>query len=398
MPDPNAMEDALFRFLMAPTWGESRRVLNEHPELLNFGTGVIDILLSQDPNHYYPGRSRSEAVALLKTHRAVLVRCKQVGVARAIAEVEGRGGSGRQSLETERTSPRRAIDAYGAPPDRPHRGWLIFAVAAVLAIAGAGTFVLVNRANEGVPAGPDLALGYARAVLADGPTAYWQFNDPAGSTGYADSSGHRNVLQAGSTKSAPAGASAHSGVGVISTVEGGASTATSLGPLTGTAPRTVEAWFRTTSPGCILTAGAGTHARAFSLCVRDGPPNAPAPGEPGFYLETWDSDIFAPIGNIADGNWHYLALSLTRNKVRLVVDGRQPQAYIWNGSSYGELTAQPFSLPYLPDTAPSPVGLATTGLGDIVGGLTGALAEIAVYPRAVPVAHLIRHYRLVGTV
>jgi hypothetical protein len=30
----------------------------------------------------------------------LLVRCKQVGVARAIAEVEGRGGSGRQSLET----------------------------------------------------------------------------------------------------------------------------------------------------------------------------------------------------------------------------------------------------------------------------------------------------------
>jgi hypothetical protein len=266
----------------------------------------------------------------------------------------------------------------------------------MLAIAGIGTFVLVNRAKEGVPAGPDLAPGYARAVLADRPTAYWQFNDPAGSAGYADSSGHRNVLQAGSTKSAPD--DAHGGVGVISTADGGASTDTPLRPLTGTAPRTVEAWFRTTSPGCILTAGAGTHARAFSLCVRDGPPNAPVPGEPGFYLETWDADIFAPVGNITDGSWHYLALSLTKNKVRLVIDGRQPQAYIWSGSSYSELTAQPFSLPYIPDTAPSPAGVATTGLGDIVGGLDGALAEVAVYPRAVPVAHLIKHYQLGGTV
>jgi hypothetical protein len=106
----------------------------------------------------------------------------------------------------------------------------------------------------------------------------------------------------------------------------------------------------------------------------------PLLASPGFYLETWDADIFAPVENIADGNWHYLALSLTRNKVRLVINGSQPQAYIWNGGSYGELTAQPFSLPYIPDTAPSPVGVATTGLGDIVGGLTGALAEVAVYP------------------
>ena len=133
MPPPEPMMRALGDFLTASSWQDSRSVLNDHPELLNFGADVIDILISKDPNFFYPKRSRSEAIALLKTHRVVLMRCREVGVSRAIAEIEARGGSGRRSLETETTRPRR------------RRRRIIIGIS-LLAIAGAiaGTVVLLT--------------------------------------------------------------------------------------------------------------------------------------------------------------------------------------------------------------------------------------------------------------
>lgn len=191
--------------------------------------------------------------------------------------------------------------------------------------------------------------------------------------------------------------------GGISTAVGGTYTTASLSPLVGDASRTIEAWFRTTATGCILTAGLTAHTRAFSLCLRDGPVNAPDPGAPGFYLATYDADIFVPAGNLTDGTWHYLAVTVTRNIVDIVIDGTDPAGYIWNGDpstpgggAYSGLTAQPFTLPYTPDTAATPLGVATAGIGGIGGGLVGLIAEVAVYPSALPVSELFRHYHLVA--
>jgi hypothetical protein len=191
--------------------------------------------------------------------------------------------------------------------------------------------------------------------------------------------------------------------GGISTADGGTHTTTALSPLAGDAPRTVEAWFRTTSTGCIFSTGLAAHAQAFSLCLRDGPVNVPTPGAPGVYFETYDADIFVPIGNLTDGTWHYLALTLTGNMVNIVIDGTAPLGYIWDGDAqmpgggaYTALTAQPFALPYTPDTAATPLGVATAGLGGIGGGLVGTITDVAVYPSALPVSELVRHYRLVA--
>jgi hypothetical protein len=41
----------------------------------------------------------------------------------------------------------------------------------LVVFGGISAFVFVHRPNEGVAAGPDLAAGYARAVLAHRPTA-----------------------------------------------------------------------------------------------------------------------------------------------------------------------------------------------------------------------------------
>jgi len=40
--------------------------------------------------------------------------------------------------------------------------------------------------------------------------------------------------------------------------------------------------------------------------------------------------------------------------------------------------------------------VGTTGLGEIVARLVGTIADVAVYPRALPVPELVRHYRLVA--
>jgi hypothetical protein len=80
---------AMMAFLTAPTWEGSRRVLDAHPELLSVGIGLIDVMTT-DPVTAYPMMARSEAKTGLKVHRAVLVRCQQVGVARAFAELRGR--------------------------------------------------------------------------------------------------------------------------------------------------------------------------------------------------------------------------------------------------------------------------------------------------------------------
>jgi transcriptional regulator with XRE-family HTH domain len=231
---------------------------------------------------------------------------------------------------------------------------------------------------------------YATAILADQPIAYWQFNDAEGSLEYADSSGHDNTLPAGLTVLAR-----HDGpgnAGAIATV-GGTFTSNPLSPLVGNAPRTVEAWFKTASGGCILDAGSIRHSEDFSLCLMDGPYNSPTPHEPGFYLRTYDADIFVPLTNMTDGHWHYLALALAGNRVAIIIDGSQPQAYIWNGSVYGVLTAQPFTLPYTPSTGFSPLGVGTAG---VCSGLVGSIAEVAVYPRALHVSELIKHYHLLA--
>ena len=167
------------------------------------------------------------------------------------------------------------------------------------------------------------AVGYAEVVIADHPVAYWQFGAaPPGSAGYADSSGNGNTLPMGLTTLAAPGT--RNFAGEISTADGGTHTTTALSPLAGDAPRTLEASFRTTSTGCIFSAGLAAHAQAFSLCLRDGPVNVPTPGAPGVYYETYDADIFVPIGNLTDGTWHYLAVTVTGNMVDIVIDGTAP--------------------------------------------------------------------------
>ena len=106
--DPLALAQALQDFIQAPTWDESRRVLEEHPELL---TDEADSLLTQLANAAR-AQGDEDAVRLFEEHRALLRRSRQVGVAQAFAEkmlppealaaAEQAGLSPQQALEMAR--------------------------------------------------------------------------------------------------------------------------------------------------------------------------------------------------------------------------------------------------------------------------------------------------------
>jgi hypothetical protein len=87
MPPAEQTMNALMSFLHAPNWADSRRILDAHPELVKVGVEMIDVMLSDPSTTALAYRGRSDAEALLRTHRKVLARCRQVGVSRAFAEL-----------------------------------------------------------------------------------------------------------------------------------------------------------------------------------------------------------------------------------------------------------------------------------------------------------------------
>ncbi len=71
--------EALQEFIEAETWPESRRVLEVHPELLS---DEADALLER----LIQAQEDEDRRRILEEHRALLRRCREVGIARALAE------------------------------------------------------------------------------------------------------------------------------------------------------------------------------------------------------------------------------------------------------------------------------------------------------------------------
>ena len=165
-----------------------------------------------------------------------------------------------------------------------------------------------------------------------------------------------------------------------------------LAPLEGDSPRTVELWFKTTQTKdqCLFTAGGAAPGQAFSLCLTDGQQYAaPTPNTPGLYLQTWNADLYLPeLPSLTDGNWHYLAVTLSGSAVTVYVDGAAPGGFVWNGSAYSTFTTQPFMLPLQPNTAATPAGIGSAGWANTFEGEVG---DVAVYPTALTETQLAEH-------
>ncbi len=77
---PTSLQDAINRFLAAETWDESQRIVEAHPELLGDEADERFALALAE----YAGDP--DAVQMLTTHRDLLRRCREAGIARAFAE------------------------------------------------------------------------------------------------------------------------------------------------------------------------------------------------------------------------------------------------------------------------------------------------------------------------
>ena len=81
-PTPEALPQTILTFIQAETWDESRHILDAHPELLSDET---DDLLGQLVD---AARAQGDenAVRIFDQRRALLRRCREVGVRQAFAE------------------------------------------------------------------------------------------------------------------------------------------------------------------------------------------------------------------------------------------------------------------------------------------------------------------------
>ena len=85
---PNDLEQlrqTIFAFIQAETWEESRRILESHPELL---TDEADALLGQLIDTAQ-AQGDEAALRIFERHRALLRRCREVGIEQAFAEFSG---------------------------------------------------------------------------------------------------------------------------------------------------------------------------------------------------------------------------------------------------------------------------------------------------------------------
>ncbi|MEU4490061.1 CHAT domain-containing protein [Streptomyces purpurascens] len=79
MPDPvHELVETLLRFVFAPSWQQSREILERHPELL--GPEVDAVLADTE------ARDEQEATAI-RQHRALLERCRRLGLVNAFSEL-----------------------------------------------------------------------------------------------------------------------------------------------------------------------------------------------------------------------------------------------------------------------------------------------------------------------
>ncbi|HAJ37425.1 MAG TPA: hypothetical protein DCL15_17280, partial [Chloroflexi bacterium] len=119
----NTLPDLLERFIAAASWDESQRIVEAHPELLSEDADVALGMLVEAANAANDGNSAT----MFEIHRALLRRCREVGVARAfaermlppegLAEAERLGMTPEEFLAQVRAAHRSEGGAFDIPPD-----------------------------------------------------------------------------------------------------------------------------------------------------------------------------------------------------------------------------------------------------------------------------------------
>lgn len=109
-----ALLDVLQQFINARTWPASQRIVEEHPELLSEEADTLLERLAQ-------AQDNTDAPNVVEQLRALLRRCREVGVERAFAEVTAGAGRGGLNIPPDSQSLIRELSQLPRRSDMPRR-------------------------------------------------------------------------------------------------------------------------------------------------------------------------------------------------------------------------------------------------------------------------------------
>jgi hypothetical protein len=215
---------------------------------------------------------------------------------------------------------------------------------------------------------------YASTVLSAGPSGFYRLADTTASL-LADSSGHNaNGAYSPSATLNQSGPLGNDPAPAISDSGGSAGQANPSLPLYN-GPRTLEGWINTTSASQNLIAGYGASSTNQALMLAE-QPNA-------VIVSGYNNDLSLPSpARLNDGVWHLVAVTS---------DGTSATAYV-DGKSLGTR-----KFPQVLNTQPTQSGLLLgNGAQGCCGGLSGQLADVAVFPTALSAAQLTAQFTASG--
>jgi len=236
-----------------------------------------------------------------------------------------------------------------------------------------------SASGRSAAASPTSSSTYENSVKADSPNIYYRLDEAASATSAVDDSGNGRPA---SYATAPTYAADAPGA-LLTNPNGAASSSNhsiaqylgGTGLPTGNAPRTVEAWVKTTSSSRqgLGVYGSSTQDQSFGLFITGST----------VYISGWSDDhqLSAPYA-LDDNHWHHVVATY---------DGSVTTTLYLDSQRLGTTT---FGAQL--NTVVSGVGLM---LGDgLVGGgaLTGALDEVAIYGTALSADRVRAHYMASG--
>ncbi|WP_193319053.1 LamG-like jellyroll fold domain-containing protein [Nonomuraea phyllanthi] len=222
---------------------------------------------------------------------------------------------------------------------------------------------------------------YRTVVLDSGPYGYWRLNEAAGTGTAADlgwGAGSANLSTA--TLGQPGALAGTVDASAAFKSAGMKLQPNAVGRLAGQA--SVEAWFKTTKPGTVFSAGLAGSADSALYIGTDGKLRAQ------FLARATEDDtrLFTPItttGTVNDGEWHHAVLTADNGTDRLYLDGQLVGSLSSPRYIYWQEDAR---------FASGPLNWRMPAGSDGNFALNGQLDEAALYDRALTQAEVQAHY------